>query len=266
MQLLTCRDCGKQFKCKVVQAHFCPSCKKEKTTCSCGGSKSIKATNCRACSYANKRGKTYLEIYGTKTPPCGYQRGDKNISKRPEIKEKISRGVTRAYTPKLREQRGQQLREYNLKHGYSFGKRVLLNSRGEKFRSKLEVNFSELLIRNNISYKYEHRIKMINGHYKIVDFKIGDILVEISGFAHKSWQDDFTAKMHFLRQSTDAMILVLTYDKELINMLLRVADTNLFIGEISNENRILETLKWIAAITQTNMEFEEHLIKEGIAK
>lgn len=40
------------------------------------------------------RGKTFMEIYGTDSPACGFQTGDSNVAKRPEIRRKISAAIT----------------------------------------------------------------------------------------------------------------------------------------------------------------------------
>jgi len=40
------------------------------------------------------RGKTFMQIYGTDSPTCGFQKGDKNISKRSEVRKKISAAIT----------------------------------------------------------------------------------------------------------------------------------------------------------------------------
>lgn len=129
-----------------------------------------------------------------------------------------------------------------------------LNSRGEKFRSALEVKFSELLIKNNIKYQYEVVFKLINGKRKVVDFFIEDFLiVEISGYAHEKWKADFDAKIRVLRQSTDLPIFILTYPKFAHEITQRnlIAD-DMFFDSIENEQHILRGIKFYDEIRRIN--------------
>lgn len=98
----------------------------------------------------------------------------------------------------------------------AFGKLQYTNSKNEKFRSKLELSFSELMISNNIAYTYEgkfNRIQMVDSRVKVVDFIVQDKIIEITGFAYKKWQDDFLDKIKCLRKSDKRSIIILTYKK-----------------------------------------------------
>ncbi len=53
-------------------------------------------------------GKSYQQIYGTSNPKCGFKKGEGNVAKRPEVRKKISKGVTKSYTPELRAKRARQ--------------------------------------------------------------------------------------------------------------------------------------------------------------
>lgn len=130
-----------------------------------------------------------------------------------------------------------------------------INSKGELFRSQLEVKFSELLIKNNISYQYEVLFRLVNGRAKIVDFLIEDFLiVEISGYAFKDWQDNFIQKMRLLRQSTDLQILILTYARTYPKLLQDIWDgsINMYFDRIDNENRIIRGIKFSKQIKTIN--------------
>jgi hypothetical protein len=59
--------------------------------CKCGGILGI------TCKHGHLKGRTYKEIYGDKLVTCGFKNGDLNISKLPEIREKISIGVRRSW-------------------------------------------------------------------------------------------------------------------------------------------------------------------------
>ena len=238
-----CKFCSNTFLAADIKAKVCLLCITNQTTCACGNKKTIKSNKCITCNASQRKGKTYIEIYGTKDMKCGYQKGDKNIAKKEDIRIKIKNGVYNSYTEELRKLRGNTLREINIRNGYGF-KKKFLNSKGETFRSILEVNFSELLIKNNIPYLYEVPIKLINGNYKIVDFQISNLLVEISGFAYTDWRQDFTKKIDLLRKSVANPILVLTYPSN-FHTIYKIADINLFTDTLDNEQHYLDTIRWV---------------------
>jgi hypothetical protein len=127
------------------------------------------------------KGKTYEEIYGTKTPKCGFKKGDLN----PNFTRDKYVGCT------------------------------LTNFSGKRFRSSYEVKFSNLLEFNNITYNYEHRFKLCNGKVKIVDFIINDKFVEVTGYAYDKWKQDFDIKIQLLHQSypDKEIVIISTTDK-----------------------------------------------------
>jgi predicted nuclease of restriction endonuclease-like RecB superfamily len=174
-----------------------------------------------------KRGKTYKEIYGTSTPKNGFKKG------------KLNPNYTRP----------------------NYIGCVLPNSRGERFRSSLEVNFSEFCIKNNIPYQYEVRTHLCNGKLKIVDFVLDNLIyVEITGFAHSKWQEEFINKMFLLRQSITNPILVLTYDHHLrpnddleIGAIYKViSDKDMFVESVSKPERVLEKIKMFKVMNFIN--------------
>jgi hypothetical protein len=225
-----CKYCGLSFNCFDKKATKCDDCKSIitfKCECGCG----IDVTRVKFKSFKNKyasnhdkRGKTYEQIYGTSTPTCGFKRGLLNVN----------------YTkPKYR----------RLKYE---------NSIGQKFSSKLEVQFSEFLIKHNIKYVSEVKIELHNGKLKIVDFILNDyIIVEISGFAYDTWRQDFVEKMKVLRESIDAPILILTYgdnlDKQEIKSKLdECRSEDVFIESIDNDIGILNKIKLFNSIKLLN--------------
>ena len=204
------------------------------------------------------KGKTYKEIYGTDIPKCGFRKGDDNQAKKEDVKIKISKGVKKSYTEELKEVRRQEMYKridegrLNNFHGLKYE-----NSKGEKYRSNLEVLFSEILITNNISYKYEVTYKLNNGQRKIVDFVLEDfILVEITGYAYTNWQLAFQKKIKLLRESVDNPILVLTYSEMLDKL-----REDLFFGvdfdkrSIYDTKQILRAINFMKGIDYTNKHF-----------
>jgi hypothetical protein len=202
------------------------------------------------------KGKSYKEIYNEKIPTCGFQPGDNNVARRPEIREKISIGVKKSYTPELRQKRRNQVyKDFDSGKSFCRYQKKYKNSKGEMFRSSLEVHFSEFLIRNSFHYEYEKVFKLINGKRKIVDFVIDNlILVEISGYAYKKWQEDFKTKMFLLRESINNPILILTYsDKtEQIFKDFIFAGMDIFFGNIYDEERIIKSINFFKKIWESN--------------
>jgi hypothetical protein len=172
---------------------------------------------------------------------CGFKKGENNIAKNIYIKKLISDNVKLSYTPELRKKRSIQRSKMNQEK--NFGELKYKNSIGEIFRSKLEVYLSEIFIRNNIKYEYEVPIKMKNGKYKVIDFKVDNILIEVTGYAYKKWQIDFNKKISCLRYSVDNQIMVLTYPENL-KKIYCISKRDLYTGNIYNEKDILEKIEF----------------------
>ena len=201
------------------------------------------------------KGKTYKEIYGSSKPKCGFQEGHENVAKREEVKSKISIGVAQSYTEELREKRRQQV--YKTQFYKSSYSKKYENKIGEKFRSNLEVKFSELLINNSIKYEYEKVVMLNNNKRKVVDFVIdGNLFIEITGYAYSGWREDFIKKIKWLRESVkkEDFLLILTYKKNIEDLFFDniMVGENVFFGEIENEERILKSIKFIQQIISTN--------------
>lgn len=211
------------------------------------------------------KGKTYLEIYGTTNPKCGFKKGEANIAKKPEIRKKISEGVKKSYTPELRLKRSIQARN-NLKFltGGGYKSRKTSDNYGNYFRSSLEAEFSNFLIENNINYEYEKIVNMINGRKKIVDFVIdNDILIEVSDYVFDDWQKTFNEKMKLLRNTFDPsekILILITYkDKETLlfkNISKQRTGESIFIHSIDNKEKILECINFSKWILKTNKELK----------
>lgn len=92
----TCRYCNNKFNAADVKCYTCKSCK-EPRSCKCGCGLMVKTPGRYYFYNHDKRGKTYLEIYGTSNPGCGHRKGKDNAAKRPEIRKKISEGLAKAW-------------------------------------------------------------------------------------------------------------------------------------------------------------------------
>lgn len=250
-----CKICNITYMAADVKGNICYDCKKP-TKCLCGCGNFVKKPGGGYYSNHGKKGKTYKEIYGTDNPKCGFKTGKDNIAKNPEIRKKLSEGVKKSYTPELRELRAKHLKERMLYGGFR-GKNYSLNysnSKGNKFRSSLEVRVSELFIENNIEFSYEVPISMYNGNIKLVDFVVNDVYIEISGFAYDTWKRDFIDKLRSLRKSVDNPILVLTYPDNIDDnykdelSLFQINDQNVSYCSIYDDNRILSNIEFYQGI------------------
>ncbi len=99
-----CEDCQTVFMSADVKGKFCKECKFPKP-CKCGCGRMVKTPGRKFYSGCSLKGKTYTDIYGTSSPRCGFKPGDDNIAKNIDIRQKISEGVIRSYTPRLIELR-----------------------------------------------------------------------------------------------------------------------------------------------------------------
>lgn len=137
-----------------------------------------------------------------------------------------------------------------------YGTPKFINSIGEHFRSRLEVQLSELFIKNNIKYDYEIPVLMNNNHYKIIDFVVNNILIEVTGYAYKSWQEDFNKKMLCLRESVDNQIIVLTYPENL-SKIYTICSYDIYIGDINNNEKIISLINFCNNINKLKETFKE---------
>lgn len=256
-----CKNCSCDFLAKDPKTKFCDTCKQ--STHSCPKCRAEVKFGVRYCSnYCNQTDPNNVKVLEGRKKQGAKMLGSKNPNQRLDVRRKIRDGVTASYTPELRRKRGEAMRKRIKEKGYVGWSRRLSNSRGEKFRSKLEVNFSELMIRNGIDYQYEVPMLLMDGSYKIVDFVVNGVLIEISGFAYESWQNNFLKKMKVMRMTNDKQILVLTYPDKVDDLRRRIfRDQNLYVNSVDDEERILSGLKFYAQIAQgaKNAETADHI-------
>ena len=206
-----CRYCGVSFMSADVKTYTCSVCKMPKP-CKCGCGELV-MTPSREYTFGHKiRGKTYLEIHGTSTPNCGHRKGEANAAKRPEVRKKISDGVKRSYqNPQLIQSRREKC-VFLKRKWIDFSCRFPAND-GQKYRSRFEVEVADTLYGQGIQYEYEHKITMEGGKLKIVDFKVGNLLIEVTGYAFDDWRQSFNKNIILLRHSVDNPIVIITYEK-----------------------------------------------------
>ncbi len=233
--------------CSIKCAHNTTSYKENYSKATKGKSKATK-------------GKTYKEIYGTSTPACGFKNGKDNLAKRHDIRKKISEGVKASYNDELRKHRS--IQAYN--SGFIGGhfKKSINDDYGNNFRSKLEAQFSNFLIKNNVKYEYEKRVNLVNGKVKIVDFVIDDIFIEITGYAYDTWQEDLQKKIIWLRESLNDsdFIFLITYsdkkEKLQLDSIKNKIGHNIFIFDMEELENVIDKIKFVNKITQLNKGLE----------
>lgn len=216
----TCLVCQKTFR--SLKGLTCsPLCSSLKNTdkvispqiklCSCGCRREVRSRNRNYAQGCRLRGNNYLQTYKTNTPRVGFKEGEDNIGKALEVRQKLSESVKASYNDDLRELRAKQMIEGNID---GFASRRIPDIQGNLYRSSLEADFSNFLITNNIDFQYEVSYKFIPNDkyfYKLVDFVVDDVLIEITGVAFDSWLQETIDKIRLLEASVSNRIIVLTY-------------------------------------------------------
>jgi hypothetical protein len=268
-----CRGCKQEFMSADNNSVWCIACKTPRL-CACGCGRIIKKfgrfnTILGSCQ---RRGKTYLELYNTDSPKCGFKKGENNVSKKQDIRLKISKRVKESYKKEelIIKRKQHLLKVMSERNSYMIWTK-LNNHRGESFRSKLEMHVADLLFENNIKYINEFPVKMINGHTKWVDFKLIDynILIEVTGFAYPSWRIDFVEKIKVLRKSTDAIIFILTYpeyadiedekNEVAYKHLYSACSEDVFVTSVFNSKRILDSINFFKFLLKQKELYERIL-------
>lgn len=119
------------------------------------------------------------------------------------------------------------------------------NSVGENFHSKLESQFSELLVSNNIEFARQITISFSPNKYnfnrKVVDFKVGELLVEVTGLYKDYTGDLFKRKIRILQETIESPILVIT-NKKNINRLKCLRTPRVKVFTVEQEKFVLNTI------------------------
>jgi len=168
--LVECLSCGIQFEVKQYNwrqvSKLCSECKISGGNCViCGRKIAFGMLYCKDCIVEARK----TELWNHKQQGEKIK-GDRNPSKRPEVRVKLSEGALRSYSndPNLRL------------------KRIIPPSRilfeGAYYRSKFEVELVSYLLDNNIDFEYEKRVE-VDGRVLYPDFVIqDDIAIEVAGW------------------------------------------------------------------------------------
>lgn len=220
-----CIVCGESYLGRQHNSKRCDKCRYELKglkLCKCGCGEITLHTYAQG---HGQRGKTYKEMYGDQIPTTGFKKGLENPN----------------YTS-------------TVFGGYKLNKK---NSIQERFRSSLEVQFSEFCIKNSVQYKYEERYILNNGELKIVDFTLISenckILVEITGYITNKWKSEFDRKCVLLRDSYPKLpILLLTYPRTLQELRENNSYLDIFIEDINHEINIMKKIELFKFMSNIN--------------
>ncbi len=252
--VILCLNCGAKHLVCDPKVRYCPICAQLTKPCKCGCGKilplfSKRKFSTHTCFHNNVKGKTYLELYGMETPACGFKRGLDNVAKRPEVREKILTSMQKNFGGKLGNKASSSKR-YKTKDG-------------TLVRSGFELQIYNLLLENQIPFEYEVKVRLIDGSFKLVDFKIRSTYLEVTGAAWPSWQKQFRHKLRLLKKSISEeshIIIVATRQKvkqHNANPLFFTHGTNFWIRELENPDYLLKTIKWCLAMDSLNDGFYE---------
>jgi hypothetical protein len=157
----SCEKCNSKFLSADVKGKICSDCKSLiMIYCKCGCNKKFKRSKWQVNlgkTYwlnHNKTGKTYLEIYGTNNPNCGFKQGIENPMSNPEILNSVLAKINK---------------------GKIFD--------GIRFRSSYELEIYKILKENNQIFEYEPVVKSSDGTWFKPDFVINKTFIEVSGYA-----------------------------------------------------------------------------------
>lgn len=215
-----CKYCGKIFLAWDKKASICPECKEERSKCpNCGNKKTIISATCVPCARKKWKGKTYLEIYGTSSPKCGFKKGKDNYNFAPGSKEKRSEGVKRSYkNPELIKQRRERMISRIRSANHPMWYYVYNEERGEGYQSRLEESFAKLLQKYSFEYIKDYPLALSSTQTKLIDFMLvqKEYFIEISGFAFPRWQNDFIDKMKKVFEVLkNKRVIIFTYPEKL---------------------------------------------------
>lgn len=215
-KICKCKFCEKEFLAAEPRAKVCDACKISPE----------KLGKCEVCSTPVKKGDRFCSpkckaTYGHFLPgsKMGFQSGNQNIAKDPEIRKKISGGIRKSYEDenliKCRREKMIELARSGKAPGWysSYNE-----ERKERYQSRLEESFATLLQEKKAPYIKDYPLPLEKGKTKLIDFYLleRNHFVEISGFAYERWQKDFIQKLLIIDSLYSGItIIIFTYKDKL---------------------------------------------------
>lgn len=203
-----CKYCQANFMAADVKANSCIVCRSPRL-CKCGCGKFVKSRHAEFAPGHKNKGKSYLEIYGTSVPRCGFKSGDENPNYDTILKAKSTESLKLYYKNNPDATYARIRKTNNTKSN-------IIHSSGEKFNSGWEVTVYDVLTKHKIPFTREVKVILTEGGIKIVDFVVDDnIYIEVVGMSYNRDIATFTTKMTKLYNTVieNSHILIITNDQ-----------------------------------------------------
>jgi hypothetical protein len=190
-----------------VKAITCRVCRSPKL-CKCGCGQTVNSIGRFYARGHQVKGKTYLEIYGTETPACGFKSGDGNPNYDTILKTKSNESLKRYY------KNNPDATYDKIRKGTITRSNIVLEN-GEHFNSNWEVEVYNILQERNITFSREVKVKLLDGGLKIVDFVVDNIYIEVVGTSYCRDPEKFTRRMYQLYNSIKGhgYLIIITSEK-----------------------------------------------------
>lgn len=202
----TCVKCNKEDFTADVKTKICKECKqKVERVCQCGCNKSFIITKYRWDDKPfiinhDKKGKTYLEIYGVENPNCGYKKGNLNLMSNIDYVQKALKN--------------------NKKNSITF-EEIIFNNQYEVNTFKwLKLKFPNKIIKYEISLVLQDKsivtpdFIILNEEDEIIE------IIEVSGIAsafEKSRERNYNKILKYLKEFPKAKITFIS-EKGILNL------------------------------------------------
>lgn len=203
-----CKYCSVEFMAADVKANSCVTCRSPRL-CKCGCGGFVKSRHAEFVAGHKNKGKSYLEIYGTSTPKCGFRTGDENPNYDTILKAKSNESLKQYY-------KNNPDALYDKIRKTNNTKSSIVHSSGEKFNSGWEVTVYDVLTKHQILFTREVKVPLRESGIKIVDFVVdGNIYIEVVGMSYNRDIATFTTKMTKLYNTVieDGHILIISNDQ-----------------------------------------------------
>ena len=258
-----CRSCRQQYFYKDPKSQHCEDCLTTvvvfKCACGCGKTaRKLKKEFIKRPYIINhdKRGKKYVEIYGTDNPSCGFKKGKRNPNYDITLKEKSTESLKRFYykNPIVAKERFERL-----KKAKRIGK-FIDNSSKEVFNSSYELIIYNFLKEKQFIFSREIPVPLSTRRFKVVDFIIFDIYcdiyIEVTGMSFAVNPSYFIERISTLKQIIgDSPPLIITSTallKDVKRRVMQLEHTSIFVETIGNLFRVYSLITLCSIINSGN--------------
>lgn len=239
-----CIRCNQQFKSGDVKTKWCPACSLPKP-CACGCGQIVKSKRSEFVRGHKHKGKTYLEMYGTSKPSCGFKSGLDNPNYNIEMKQRATASL-KLYYKNNPDKLSQKISK-------SIKTRSKIIKHGQRFRSSWEVEVFEILSKLNISFIREVPIILQNGRVKIVDFVVDShIFIEVTGLSFSISPNLFSQKINDLHNTINQYGYILLITNQQLQPALSLV-ANQFVNTITSTREEFDIINSIKFLQRLNL-------------